>query len=304
MTHTGDLQLRDAVVPATGLRIAINGVTVAEFEDDRICALRQYWDELAVYEQLGLVGENSTTWRTAQEAARSWSQSTIEGSRHQRYRASGRGHRQHRRSREHPRSEPARVPVKLGDPVRARGSGALVSRTLVGIELGLTGLASPRDFGWGRTGGVGRRGCHSPARPRSGYSFIPGEQRCRCTIEHAGHVLDAARDHFRSAPRSSGSICAVCSSASLRCDPRLRGGGRRAPALFGLWHLHAALGDAKGDGLAAALGTVIGTIAVTTVAGALFAYLRLRSGSLAAPVLAHCATNSFAYVGAVIVLHL
>jgi len=75
-------------------------------------------------------------------------------------------------------------------------------------------------------------------------------------------------------------------------------------ALFGLWHLHAALGDAKGDGLAAALGTVIGTIAVTTVAGALFAYLRLRSGSLAAPVLAHCATNSFAYVGAVIVLHL
>ena len=57
MTHTGDLQLRDAVVPATGLRIAINGVTVAEFEDDRICALRQYWDELAVYEQLGLVGE-------------------------------------------------------------------------------------------------------------------------------------------------------------------------------------------------------------------------------------------------------
>jgi len=57
MTHTGDLQLRDAVVPATGLRIAINGVTVAEFDDDRICALRQYWDELAVYEPLGLVGD-------------------------------------------------------------------------------------------------------------------------------------------------------------------------------------------------------------------------------------------------------
>ena len=57
MTHTGDLQLRDAVVPATGLRIAINGVTVAEFDDERICALRQYWDELAVYEQLGLVGD-------------------------------------------------------------------------------------------------------------------------------------------------------------------------------------------------------------------------------------------------------
>ena len=57
MAHTGDLELRDAVVPTTGLRIAVNGVTVAEFEADRICALRQYWDELAVYEQLGLVGE-------------------------------------------------------------------------------------------------------------------------------------------------------------------------------------------------------------------------------------------------------
>ena len=57
MAHTGDLELRDAVVAATGLRVAINGVTIAEFEDERICALRQYWDELAVYEQLGLVGE-------------------------------------------------------------------------------------------------------------------------------------------------------------------------------------------------------------------------------------------------------
>jgi ketosteroid isomerase-like protein len=60
MTHTGDLALRDAeVVPATGVRVTINGVTVAEFDGDKICALRQYWDELAVYEQLGLVGDDS-----------------------------------------------------------------------------------------------------------------------------------------------------------------------------------------------------------------------------------------------------
>jgi ketosteroid isomerase-like protein len=60
MTHTGDLALRDGeIVPATGMRVTINGVTVAEFEGDRICALRQYWDELAVYEQLGLVRDDS-----------------------------------------------------------------------------------------------------------------------------------------------------------------------------------------------------------------------------------------------------
>jgi ketosteroid isomerase-like protein len=59
MTHTGDLELRDtAVVPPTDLRVTINGVTVAEFEGERICSLRQYWDELAVYEQLGLVGDD------------------------------------------------------------------------------------------------------------------------------------------------------------------------------------------------------------------------------------------------------
>jgi ketosteroid isomerase-like protein len=59
MTHTGDLDLRDrATGPATGLHITVNGVTVAEFEGERICSLRQYWDELAVYEQVGLVGDD------------------------------------------------------------------------------------------------------------------------------------------------------------------------------------------------------------------------------------------------------
>jgi ketosteroid isomerase-like protein len=62
MTHSGDLALRDGeVVPATGVQVTINGVTVAEFEGDRICALRQYWDELAVYEQLGLIGDDTTS---------------------------------------------------------------------------------------------------------------------------------------------------------------------------------------------------------------------------------------------------
>lgn len=70
--------------------------------------------------------------------------------------------------------------------------------------------------------------------------------------------------------------------------------------LFGLWHLPPALGHARGEGTAAALGIVVGTLAVTTGAGLLFAHLRLRSGSLAAPVLAHATINSFAYLGAVV----
>jgi ketosteroid isomerase-like protein len=56
MTHSGKLALRDgAVVEPTGLQVILNGVTVAEFRGERICSLRQYWDELAVFEQLGLL---------------------------------------------------------------------------------------------------------------------------------------------------------------------------------------------------------------------------------------------------------
>ncbi len=70
--------------------------------------------------------------------------------------------------------------------------------------------------------------------------------------------------------------------------------------LFGFWHLVPALSGANGESGAATVGVVVGTIAVTSAAGVAFAWLRLRSGSLAAPVLAHVATNSLAYLGAVI----
>jgi ketosteroid isomerase-like protein len=56
MTHSGPLTLSDdVVVEPTGLVITINGATVAEFDGDRICSFRQYWDEFAVLEQLGVL---------------------------------------------------------------------------------------------------------------------------------------------------------------------------------------------------------------------------------------------------------
>jgi ketosteroid isomerase-like protein len=62
MTHTGDLLLADgATLEPTGLRITLQGVTVAEFEGDRICSLRQYWDELSALEQLGVLGAEEPT---------------------------------------------------------------------------------------------------------------------------------------------------------------------------------------------------------------------------------------------------
>lgn len=58
MTHAGQIELADRrVVDPTGVRVTLHGITVAEFRGNRICSLRQYWDELSLYEQLGLLGD-------------------------------------------------------------------------------------------------------------------------------------------------------------------------------------------------------------------------------------------------------
>lgn len=67
--------------------------------------------------------------------------------------------------------------------------------------------------------------------------------------------------------------------------------------LFALWHVPAVLvgHGAAGSNLplpAALAGTLVATFA----AGLLFGFLRLRSGSLLAPVLAHVATNSLGFL--------
>lgn len=56
-----------------------------------------------------------------------------------------------------------------------------------------------------------------------------------------------------------------------------------SPIFFGLWHIHPA--RAAGD-------SVVGTVAGTMLAGALFSWLRRRSGSVLAPMLLHYAVNA------------
>ena len=56
MTHTGPLSLADGQqLEPTGASVSLRGATVAEFRGDRIAGLRQYWDELGVLEQLGVL---------------------------------------------------------------------------------------------------------------------------------------------------------------------------------------------------------------------------------------------------------
>jgi hypothetical protein len=56
MTHSGTITLADkGSIEPSGTRVTLHGITVAEFHGDRICSLRQYWDEFAVLEQLGVL---------------------------------------------------------------------------------------------------------------------------------------------------------------------------------------------------------------------------------------------------------
>jgi ketosteroid isomerase-like protein len=56
VTHSGPLELDDEVViDPTGLRLSLHGATFADFDGDRISSFRQYWDEVELLEQLGLL---------------------------------------------------------------------------------------------------------------------------------------------------------------------------------------------------------------------------------------------------------
>jgi len=82
-------------------------------------------------------------------------------------------------------------------------------------------------------------------------------------------------------------------------------------ALFGLWHiaptLHTMSDNREFAGAAAHTGgqvlLVLGSVAVTFAAGLVFCWLRLRSRSLIAPVMAHVATNGLALTVAWFAVH-
>ena len=56
--HTGPLQLDRGpaqVVAATGRRVRIRAITVAEFDGDQISSFRSYWDDVSLLSELGVL---------------------------------------------------------------------------------------------------------------------------------------------------------------------------------------------------------------------------------------------------------
>ena len=75
--------------------------------------------------------------------------------------------------------------------------------------------------------------------------------------------------------------------------------------LFGLWHVVASLGGGPanttmalvvGADAAGIVVRVVVTVGVTSLAGALLCWLRLRSGSLLAPILTHWTVNGLGVI--------
>src|SRR5215204_5978817 len=60
MTRTGQIEVADGNgCGPDGCGVTLHGITVAEFRGERICALRQYWDELSAFDQLGLLSDGA-----------------------------------------------------------------------------------------------------------------------------------------------------------------------------------------------------------------------------------------------------
>ena len=58
-THTGPYVVDETVALApTGRRVTLRGVSIAEFDGDRIRAFRHYWDEIDLLDGLGLLAED------------------------------------------------------------------------------------------------------------------------------------------------------------------------------------------------------------------------------------------------------
>lgn len=93
----------------------------------------------------------------------------------------------------------------------------------------------------------------------------------------------------------------VLLALAVRVQPSGRAVGASS-VVFGLWHVAPTSVTLEINQVAVAslagAGTIVGAVLVTTVAGAGFSWLRLRSGSLVAPILAHWATNALGLLAA------
>ena len=77
--------------------------------------------------------------------------------------------------------------------------------------------------------------------------------------------------------------------------------------LFGLWHVLPALDAMEtnpiGDAFGGSWEPLVAAVLSTFLAGMVFVWIRLYSGSIVAPIIVHVATNSTAILASAVVVH-
>lgn len=186
----------------------------------------------------------------------------------------------------------------LGLAAIARGLGA--DARDIGCDR--RDLASGLRIGAGAAGAIAAVTATGRALDRRGTAFRDDRVTSTSPAEAALHLLV-------SIPLATALVEElVFRGVILGAGVRDGGDRRRALAVssiaFGLWHIGAALhparqqatGDAIGHHLASTPAVVFGDVVATTIGGFGFGWLRLRSGSIAAPVIAHATLNASAYL--------
>jgi membrane protease YdiL (CAAX protease family) len=179
--------------------------------------------------------------------------------------------------------------------VSARGAG------LTWSELGLSRRALPSGLRWGGA---------CAAVLAAGYGTALAVPALRPLLRDARiEGLDAADVAYQVLVRIPlGTVLweevafrGVLLAALLRLLPPA-GAVAASSGLFGVWHIRPTLSAlAANDIVGGPVGTALAVLlacAGTAGAGVLFSWLRLRSGSLVAPVLLHLATNSLGTLAA------
>jgi membrane protease YdiL (CAAX protease family) len=221
-----------------------------------------------------------------------------------------------------------RLPLDLSAASLTLAWGAFAHRFLpervrpaagIGAAVGLAALARTwdadaralgcdrRDLPAGIRWGAGTAGvivtatAAARALDRRGTAFRDARVSEASTTEALGHLL--IRIPIATALAEELAFRGVILGLGLQGHDRRRALLVSALA-FGLWHIGAALHPERQAATAGVVGehlapipvVVLGDVAATTIGGLAFGWLRLRSGSIAAPVIAHAALNASAYV--------
>jgi len=221
------------------------------------------------------------------------------------------------------RAQAASIAILVGGDLLAHRLGDRTGSAAIrlGAAIAMLGIARAAGVSWAELG-LGREDLGS------GVRFGAAAAACAAGTVLAGAAVPGTRsmflderaavDHRSPAVRLASITLAAVPAEELAYRSALLGlwlgtGRRRAlvwsSVLFGLSHVRPTLSTMSQTAIGGHLAErplrqaafVGGNVAVTGLAGAVFAWLRLRSGSVLAPVLAHAALNDAALLAARVV---